>query len=66
VRPSPKNLGERSVFEEFILAMCKDSARDKLLPNPFSITVNWLWDMGYGIWVMGYGLWVMGYGIYNS
>jgi hypothetical protein len=34
VRPSPKNLGGRGVVEEFILAMCKDRATDKLLPNP--------------------------------
>jgi hypothetical protein len=28
------------VLEEFILAMCKDSARDKLLPNRISLIVG--------------------------
>src|SRR5450631_746215 len=45
VRPSPKNFGGILPEEEFILAMCKDSTRDKLLPNPifsrdFSVR-NW-------------------------
>jgi hypothetical protein len=41
VRPSPKNFGGILAEEEFILAMCKDSASDKLLPNPiFSVVFS--------------------------